>query len=603
MPRWPSAELKPPGPRSARITGILWWLLLALAVWAVAGGVWRSAEAILHPTGFDRVGFAVREADYSCVMVTPASNLARTAWPDEIVPIIGGCVVQVDGKRVAPTASRDMIGSLLDGPVGSRVKLRLDNQFGEQVDAEFVRAAPARWVDVGVLAIDTLAAVLYLAVALLLWRRRQLDPVARRMSFAFLLIAHVGTGAMGFWGASQMHYVLAGIGVLLMIVTLPAYPNGVYVPRAARWLRVFVPFAPVAALASIFALPLMILLAAGLTLLLLILLAAGLLLLLVRYRQMPEGLEKQQIKWVAFGLSAGFFLMFVGFVIKISVNPITTNLHTFALLTGIADVVGELGFALIPAGVGVSLLEYRLNDADAAVGKSLGYAIVTVVVGAVWAVVQLVVSDYAKKLAGDPMATTAITTVFAALVFTPARAYVLAWTEKKFQPALVHLRKLPEKLVRWQACESPDELAKAALADLVPGVGAAYAAVLGDDGRQWRVLAAHGIEPDKAAALLAAERTLEQRNDPFPIRRELGDQLGQPDLLAIGPRSDGAGFTRDEKSAIALIVEPLSNAIEAAALRERHIIKVEDSLAGIDQRLGRLEVKLAPLGGRPPKRR
>jgi hypothetical protein len=201
------------------------------------------------------------------------------------------------------------------------------------------------------------------------------------------------------------------------------------------------------------------------------------------------------------------------------------------------------------------------------------------------------------------MATTTITTVIAALVFTPARAYVLAWTEKRFQPALVHLRKLPDKLVRWQTCDSPDELASAALADLVPGVGAAYAAVLGDDGREWRVLAAHGIEPDKAAALLEAERPAERRDDPFPFRRELADQLGQPDVLAIGPRSDGASFTRDEKAAIAMIIDPLSSAIEAAALRERHILKVEDSLAGIDQRLGRIEVELAPRAGKAASRR
>jgi hypothetical protein len=296
-------------------------------------------------------------------------------------------------------------------------------------------------------------------------------------------------------------------------------------------------------------------------------------------------------------------LAFVGFVIEEPRSLLQTDPQLFKLQMAGLDFLIALGLGLIPTGVGISLLEYRLNDADAVAGKSLGYAIVTLIVGVVWALVQMLVSDYAKRWAGNPMATTTITTVIAALVFTPARAYVLAWTEKRFQPALVHLRKLPDKLVRWQTCDSPDELASAALADLVPGVGAAYAAVLGDDGREWRVLAAHGIEPDKAAALLEAERPAERRDDPFPIRRELADQLGQPDVLAIGPRSDGASFTRDEKAAIAMIIDPLSSAIEAAALRERHILKVEDSLAGIDQRLGRIEVELAPRAGKAASRR
>lgn len=531
MGQWLPAELQPPGPRRALVASVVWWLLFALAVGAAAAGLWSSMRTFLHP---ERI-------------------LANTPMPAFLTP----------------------------EPV-------------------------AGWFGAGVLAVDTLAAALYLVVALMLWRRRPFDPVSRRMSFAFLFMANVGTGASTFWGESGIHYLLAGIGVLQMIVTLPAYPNGVYVPRATRWLRVLVPVAvPLVLIAAFLSLAnpnaglgsaLLVLLAAGLLLLLLpILLAAGLILLLLRYRRMPEGPEKQQIKWAALGLSAGFLLMFVAVLIKFASSS--------ALIANTAKVVGEIGFALIPAGVGVSLLEYRLNDADSAAGKSLGYAIVTLVVGAVWAVVQSVVGDYAKGWAGDARATAAITTVIAALVFTPARNYVLAWTEKKFQPALVRLRKLPEKLDRWQTCQTPDELAGATLDDLVAGVGAAYAAVLGDDGRQWRVLAVNGIEPEAAMEQLIRERPKGRSQDPFPIRRELTDQLGQPDTLAIGPRSDGASFTRDEKEAIALILEPLSNALQAAALRERHIVKVENSLAGIDERLGRLEIDLAPLTKKPASRR
>jgi hypothetical protein len=603
MAQWPSAELKLPSPGRRRIASVVWWLLLALTVVAIASGVWRSIETIRSPNGFDRAGFVVESTD-PCISVTPSSQSALVAWPDAVDSTTGACIVEVNGRAIDRSVSRDTVGSWLDGPLDTWVKVVLADDRGGRASSEFVRKPVGGWGAVGLLIIDTLAVSLYAAVAFLLWRRRGLDPVSRRISFAFLLVAHLGSGTMAFWRWAEMplHYILGMVGVLIVIVTLPAYPNGVYVPRIARWLRILVPlgttaailieaFAPGGAAAVLLAI------------LILVLLVAGLLLLGVRYYRMPPSLEKQQIKWAVFGIGAGFVFMIAGAAISDPTELGDVSPDTFAVLLGLSQVFVEFGFAAIPAGVGISLFEYRLNDADAAVGKSLGYAIVTVVVGVVWALVQSVVSDIAKRWAGDPMATTAITTVIAALVFTPARAYVLSWTEARFQPALVHLRKLPEKLVRWQTCDSPDELAKAALADLVPGVGAAYAAVLGDDGREWRVLAAHGIEPEKAAALLAAERPADRRDDPFPIRRELSDQLGQPDLLAIGPRSDGASFTRDEKSAIALIVEPLSNAIEAAALRERHILKVEDSLAGIDHRLGRLEVQLAPLAEEAVSRR
>lgn len=598
MGQWPSAELKPPGRRVARITGILWWLLFALGIVAVLGGIATSIEQVLDPSGFNRTGLAVNPTD-ECIQVIPWNRTAHESWPEGVNSIDGGCVVGVGAAPVAASSSRETVAALLDGPIGTKVKVALVGDDGEIAEAEFPRVAPG-WYDLALLAFDTLVAALYPLVALLLWLRRRNDPVSRRISFAFLLVGHLGRGAMAFWSGTGAYFLLAAVGALVAVVTLPAYPNGIYVPRVARWLQVL-PFAALAAIAVDLsatdgAATGAVVVGTAL------LLPVGLLLFILRYFRMPPGLEKQQVKWAVLGISIGILLMIAGYFSGMAPETAVANPGAFTWSYALGDLLEVLGFAAIPAGVGVSLFEYRLNDVDAAAGKSLGYAIVTVIVAVVWALIQSVVGDLFKQWLSGP-AVTAVTTVIAALVFTPARSYVLAWTEKKFQPALVRLRKLPDKLVRWQTCDSPDELANAALADLVPGVGAAYAAVLGDDGREWRVLAAHGIEPDKAAALLEAERPPERRDDPFPIRRELADQLGRPDLLAIGPRSDGASFTKDEKAAIAMIVDPLSSAIEAAALRERHILKVEDSLAGIDQRLGRIEVKLAPRASRAASRR
>jgi hypothetical protein len=593
MREWPSAELKPPGPRRALISAVLWWLLFATAIVAILGGVWRSVERIQHPTGFDVVGLTVETAD-DCLKVTPRTHPAKAVWPAAIDETYGGCILAVNGAPVGRSPPRDVVAELLDGPAGSKVKIALAGGNGATAEAEFRRVAPGGWYDYALLVLDTLVASLYPAVALLLWLRRPNDPVSRRISFAFLLIANISYGSTAFWlWAGYPVYAIFGlIGLLVMVVTIPAYPDGIYFPRALRWVRVLVPLSIV----------LVVIAASAFGVAVVILAAIGVGLLLLRYYRMPKGLQKQQVKWAVFGVSGGILLALIGAGISEPAG-VAGNPESFNWVVAIADVLNQIGFGLIPAGVGVSLLEYRLNDADAAVGKSVGYAIVTLVIGVVWAVVQSVASDLAKRWAGDPLATTAITTVIAALVFTPARSYVLAWTEAKFQPALVHLRKLPEKLVRWQTCETPEELAHATLADLVNGIGAAYAAILGDDGREWRLLAANGIEPEKAMAQLTLERPADRREDPFPVRVELAEQLGQPDLLAIGPRSDGASFSRDERSAIALIVDPLSNALQAAALRERHILKVENSLLGIDQRLARVEQELAPPADEAASRR
>ena len=334
--------------------------------------------------------------------------------------------------------------------------------------------------------VHAIVSALYLAVGFALRRRRSADPVSLRFSFVFVLMAQLNPAVENYWrsvGASGTSPGAGIIAVLLLVTTFPAFPDGKYVPRSARWLRIGLPLGAIAATIAAFTDWVAL---AGLFFLILFLLSLAL--LVYRYVRMPPGLEKQQLKWAVGGLAAGLLLAFVGFVIEEPRSLLQTDPQLFKLQMAGLDFLIALGLGLIPTGVGISLLEYRLNDADAVAGKSLGYAIVTLIVGVVWALVQMLVSDYAKRWAGNPMATTTITTVIAALVFTPARAYVLAWTERKFQPALVHLRKLPDKLVRWQTCDLPDESASAALADLVPGVGAAYAAVLGDDGREWRCL-------------------------------------------------------------------------------------------------------------------
>jgi len=593
MGQWPSADLKPPAPGRGRIADAAWWLLFALLAVAIAGGVWRGVHDFIHPTGFDRVGLSV-VADRSCVRVTPESRLARALWPSSIDEIDGGCIVAVGGAVVAGSAAKDGVADLLDGPTGSRVEVVIADAKGARGTAAFPRVKTGGWYDAFAILLDSAVALLYAGAALLLRLRRRNDPVARRMSLAFVLIAHICYGPVAFWAWAEVSipYLMGLAGFLLMTVTLPAYPDGHYVPPATRWIRFIVPAATLAVFvlgtAGVHGL------IDGFMKSMLGLVAIGVALLLLRYRRMPAGLAKQQVKWAVFGICAGLLLIIVSAQIPKPPALAVANPGLFEWFTNITITLNQIGYGLIPAGVAVSLMQYRLNDADAAVSKSLGYAIVTLTVGMVWAVIQTVVGDFAKRWSGDPMATAAITTAVAALVFTPARAYVLSWTEAKFQPALVRLRKVPEKLVSWQRGRTPDELAAAVLSELVPGVGAAYAAILGDDGRQWRVLAAQGVTAEQVQAQLELDRPADRRGDPFPVRLELADQVGESDLLAIGPRSDGATFTRDEKSAMAMLVGPLSIALQASAMRERRNIAVEQSLVGIDQRLGLIEQGLSP---------
>src|SRR5438270_3238602 len=180
MAQWPSAELKPLSPRRARIMAVLWWLLFALAVVAILGGIWRSVEQNRHPDGFDRTGLQASTLGGDCVTVVPASHRAHVDWPDDIDSDLGGCIVSVDGQPVSLTTPREGLAKLLDGPPGTQVELTLKDDHGKLARARFHRSAMGDWFEITQFVAYTLVTILFAGVAFLLRRRQPNDRVSMR---------------------------------------------------------------------------------------------------------------------------------------------------------------------------------------------------------------------------------------------------------------------------------------------------------------------------------------------------------------------------------------------------------------------------------------
>ena len=83
--------------------------------------------------------------------------------------------------------------------------------------------------------------------------------------------------------------------------------------------------------------------------------AVSVLSLFLRFRR-SAGVERQQIKWVAFGFSAAFVGIFASEFVK---DPTMSAL------------VGGAAFLAFPISIGVSVLQYRLYDLDVVVKKAL----------------------------------------------------------------------------------------------------------------------------------------------------------------------------------------------------------------------------------------
>src|SRR5215213_168570 len=130
-----------------------------------------------------------------------------------------------------------------------------------------------------------------------------------------------------------------------------------------------------------------------------------------RYRRVSSPVQRQQIKWVVFGISVAL-AVFLGIVLALSAfaPTLTSPGALLAHLIGYMF-VGYLILLLIPVSIGIAMLRHRLFDVDLVINRTLVYGVLTtsvvllyvLVVGALGAVLQvqgsLIVSLIATGLA------------------------------------------------------------------------------------------------------------------------------------------------------------------------------------------------------------
>jgi signal transduction histidine kinase len=190
--------------------------------------------------------------------------------------------------------------------------------------------------------------------------------------------------------------------------------------------------------------------------------------LVLRFRR-STGVERQQIKWVVFGLGVA--------VVGILATNFSTN---ESILTA---VVGGGTFLLFPVSIGVAILRFHLYDLDVVVRKTLLYGVFALFATLIYLAVVVGVGVWVGR---DNS------------FLTLAAAVVVAVT---FQPARVRLSRLANRVVYGKRA-TPYEV----LSEFSERVGDAYA----DEDvlpRMVRVLG-EGIGAERADVWLAVDREL-----------------------------------------------------------------------------------------------
>jgi hypothetical protein len=412
--------------------------------------------------------------------------------------------------------------------------------------------------------------------SVLLVRRRPHDPVAMLFAFAFAGMASTIDPPLAMWmamGWPAAYDIISSVWFYLLLIALAVFPDGIFVPKAYRGLLVL--GVPLAVFVSLPQVPATVQVFTGLGALLAMLAGQT-----VRYRRLSSGIERQQIKWAAFGFAVGLLLVLAAFIglTFIPENPADQN-PWFNL---IVVLLFSLGMAAIPFGLLIALTRFRLWEADTVITRSAAYALVTLVVGVVWAASTDLVKLIIEQVIGRESQAGATTAgaIVAAGIFSPTQSLVLGWTRKRFGSPLERIHEAAARLKSWGLSEPPAEVATRALSIIDQAIHPAAAAIVLDT--------AMGRE-------LIAHRDAESEDDPLLIDRlELADEVGPVGTLLLGRRSDGNRYNRRELEAVREFIPPLAEALRLARSRYSR-----ESV--MQQRLDEMAARLAQLEGGGPK--
>jgi hypothetical protein len=289
---------------------------------------------------------------------------------------------------------------------------------------------------VSILALAIASALVSFGVACVLFWRRSDDWMVMFVSLFLVIIgvnfsvqaqAILAMNVQTAWYWS--HTVLIGLGWVSLSLLLYLFPDGRFVPRWTRLLAVFVVASNLFLDAS--PVPISTFPPWMLGAIFLINGGSGVVAQIYRYVRVSGPVQRQQTKWVVFGLAATALVIFGRFMPLLIFPSLSTSSSPYFL---ISTYVYPFGLLLIPLTLGIAVLRYRLWDIDTIINKALVYGGLSLLLAAVYLGLIIGLESLLGVITGQSAqpAVIVVSTLVIAALFQPLRHRVQAIIDRRF---------------------------------------------------------------------------------------------------------------------------------------------------------------------------
>jgi hypothetical protein len=321
------------------------------------------------------------------------------------------------------------------------------------------------------LSLSVTSMMVWCAVGAVIFWRRSNDRMAIFTSLCLILFGtftldNVPTYLAERYSTLWLPVQLMGLfGSASFLLFLFLFPDGRFVPRWTRWILIFYTvhemayyFFPNSVLNTARSFPILDLVIIS------IFLCSGMGSQVYRYRRVSGPVQRQQTKWVVFGIVSAV-LGAIGFASPLYSSPTFDQFGSLFTFVFEAGMIGS--FCLIPLSIGVAIVHNRLWDVDIIINRTLIYGALTVSLALLYFGGIVVLQRVFIVLTGQKstLAVVASTLLIAAL-FNPLRRRMRAFIDKRFYRRKYDARKTLEAF----SAKLRDETDLEALSDDLVGV-------------------------------------------------------------------------------------------------------------------------------------